>query len=250
MPKHEPREQGQTARSGGEVWLWGLHPVRAALSNPDRTLRRIAATPQGLAALGPTPPGLQIERLDAAALARKLPQGAVHQGVALLAKSLPDFDIEDVCGGDDPNRLVVVLDQVTDPHNIGAVLRSAAAFGATALVLTERHAPQTTGVLAKAASGALDVVPMVRVVNLARALTELAGLGFTRIGLAEEGGATLAALNVSGPVALVLGAEGEGLRRLTRETCDHLARLPTRADFGSLNVSNAAAVALYELRRR
>jgi 23S rRNA (guanosine2251-2'-O)-methyltransferase len=192
---------------------------------------------------------ISTEILTPDAISRMLPQGAVHQGLALLCEPLPPFDLEDVVGSTaSGQRLVVVLDQVTDPHNEGAVLRSAAAFGATAVVVQDRHAPPESGVLAKAASGALDLVPRVAVVNIARTLERLGRLGFWRIALSSDGDGTLAEAAVKGDVALVLGAEGAGLRRLVRENCDVSAYIPVKPEIGSLNVSNAAAIALYELR--
>ena len=190
--------------------------------------------------------------LDRAGLAALLPEGAVHQGWALEAEPLLPADLDDVLraaeiGGG--RAIVVVLDQVTDPHNVGAVLRSAAAFGAAAVLVAEHGAPPETGALAKAASGALDIVPLVRVVNLARALDRLKEAGFWCCGLDAEAAEPLAALDLGRRAALVLGSEGGGLRRLVRERCDYLARLPTRPELPSLNVSNAAAIALYELAR-
>lgn len=251
-----PRDPARTAAAANGL-LYGLHPVAAAWTNPQRRCRRLLVTEaaqgmleEALAAarqrgLDRPPPTIT----DRGEIDRLLP-GAVHQGVALDAAPLPDIDVDDVVrlAGEGPAHLVV-LDQVTDPHNVGAVLRSAAAFGAVAVVVTERHAPETTGVLAKSASGALEVVPLVRVVNLARALESLKAAGFWCVGFDESGERTPAALDLSGRTALVLGAEGAGLRRLTREHCDVIARLPTRGPVGSLNVSNAAAVALYELAR-
>jgi 23S rRNA (guanosine2251-2'-O)-methyltransferase len=186
---------------------------------------------------------MEIERL--------LPRGAVHQGVALLADPLPGLDLEEAAAPSGESALVVVLDRVTDPHNVGAIVRSAAAFGALAVVLTDRHAPAATGTLAKAASGAIEHVPIVRVPNLARALRQLGDLGYWRIGLDAGAALTLAAA-VKGQrrIALVLGAEGGGMRRLTGELCDAHARLPIGQAVESLNVSNAAAVALYECVRQ
>ena len=254
------RPGGGERRGGGNGMLYGLHPVAAAWLNPERRVRRLLVTESGresleetlgrAAAVGldrPTPTLVERAELD-----RLLPPGAVHQGMALDAGPLPELGIEDVCaaGQTESNALVVVLDQVTDPHNVGAILRSAAAFGAQAVLVTERHAPEVTGVLAKSASGALEVVPLVRVTNLARALGDLQQAGFWCVGLDESGARTLNEVDLAGRTAVVLGAEGPGLRRLTRERCDEIARLPTRGPIGSLNVSNAAAVALYEVARR
>jgi 23S rRNA (guanosine2251-2'-O)-methyltransferase len=174
----------------------------------------------------------------------------VHQGVVLEAAPLHEPSLHDIIAGDNPPDLLIMLDQVTDPHNVGAILRSAAAFGAGAVIMTERNAPGLTGVLAKAASGATEHVPQIHVVNLARVLDELQEAGYWRVGLAEEGAKELSALDLSGRTVLVLGAEGEGLRQLTRKKCDELAKLPTSGPIGSLNVSNAAAVGLYEARRQ
>ncbi|WP_448208725.1 23S rRNA (guanosine(2251)-2'-O)-methyltransferase RlmB [Azospirillum sp. sgz302134] len=262
-PESSGRE-GRRERSGGGrgaqgALLYGLHPVAAALLNPERRVHRLLVTENARAALEPVlaqakargldrPGALPVERHD---LDRMLPPGAVHQGVALDVGPLEEVGVEDICAeaDSDPNALIVVLDQVTDPHNVGAILRSASAFGAKAVVVTERHAPETTGVLAKSASGALEAVPLVRVTNLARALGDLQQAGFWTVGLAESGSQTLAQCNLTGRTALVLGAEGAGLRRLTMERCDVIARLPTQGPVGSLNVSNAAAVALYEVAR-
>ena len=238
------------------VWLHGLHPVAVALANPARRLRRLLLTEDAEAALAARRPAgqpwrLAPERADRARFATFLPEDAVHQGAALLADPLPPVPLDRALAhAEGP---VLVLDQVTDPRNVGAILRSAAAFGAAALVLQDRHAPPETGALARAASGALEVVPVVREVNLARALRELKDAGLWVVGLDAAAPVTLAqaAHGLGGRrVALVLGAEGEGLRRLTRETCDELARLPIAPEVESLNVSAAAAVALYELARR
>ena len=233
------------------VWLFGHHAVSAALGNPARRLRRLLTTRGAEAELAErfsppwriTPEIVDRERLD-----KLLGSDAIHQGAALLVEplnppALPHL-LEHSAGP------VLVLDQVTDPRNVGAILRSAAAFGAAAVIVQDRHAPQETGVLARAASGALEVVPVLREVNLSRALQALKDAGLWVVGLEADGQVTLAQSGLTGRrVALVLGAEGEGLRRLTREGCDELVRLPIRAAMESLNVSAAAAVALYELGR-
>ena len=261
-PAEAPRGRRHRREGGGRSQggiLFGLHAVAAAWLNPERRIRRLAATDAGLAALAPAlaeakaaglarPEPTPAERAE---IDRLVPPGAVHQGLALDAEPLPEVDIEDIvrlAAGREAARLIV-LDQVTDPHNVGAILRSASAFGALAVVVTEHHAPEVTGTLAKSASGALESVPLVRVTNLARAIGTLQEGGFWCVGLDEAGSRTLAAMNLAGRVALVMGAEGTGLRRLTAERCDEIARLPTSGPVASLNVSNAAAVALYELVR-
>jgi 23S rRNA (guanosine2251-2'-O)-methyltransferase len=267
-PAREPRRQpaarplAQPRRDTGS-WIYGRHAVRAALQNPARRLRRLVATAEIAAeaqawlaeAQARPAAGLRLETLERGRLEALLPEAAVHQGLALQAEPLPPAFLEDMLADLPPTpgtdvAVVVVLDQVSDPQNVGAVLRSAAAFGARALVLPEHGTPPSTAALAKAASGALEHVPLVRVTNLARALDKLKAAGFWCVGLEETGDRLLGELDLGGRVALVLGAEGEGLRRLTRERCDFLARLPTRDPLASLNVSNAAAIALYEVARR
>jgi 23S rRNA (guanosine2251-2'-O)-methyltransferase len=244
-PEH--RGRSEQAGSGGRFWLYGTHAAKAALANERRKFHRILVTERTHELL---PPGVAAESLSPDAISRLLPQGAVHQGIALLCDPLPAMDLEDAVALKPPgDRLVVVLDQVTDPHNEGAILRSAAAFGAAAVVVQDRHAPPESGVLAKTASGALDIVPRVAVVNIARTLERLGRLGFWRIALASDGDSALSEATNSGDVALVLGAEGAGLRRLVREHCDVSAHIPGATAIGSLNVSNAAAIAFYELRR-
>ena len=191
-------------------------------------------------------PANRIQILAREDLAQRLPAGAVHQGLAALVAPLEEPMLEDVLARCGDNALVLALDQVTDPHNVGAILRSAAAFGVAGLVVTERHAPADTGVLAKAASGALEIVPLVRAVNLARTLEQLKEAGFWLYGLDERGDAAIGTLDLKGRVCIVLGAEGEGLRRLTAEKCDRLVTIPTNAALASLNVSNAASIAVYE----
>ena len=227
--------------------LYGLHAVRAALDNPRRVPRRLLVTRNAADRLGleGKPAPCPVELATPEAIAARLAPGAVHQGVLLEAEPLPEIGLEDLGAA----RLVLALDQVTDPQNVGAVLRSAAAFAADAVVTTARHAPEATGALAKAASGGLEHVPLVTVVNLARALDELGAQGFLRIGLDSEGYAALEALVAPQPLVLVLGAEDKGLRRLTRERCGGLARLDMPGPIKSLNVSNAAALALYVASR-
>lgn len=241
------------------VLLWGLHAVREAWLNPARTCYRLWATESGLDAMEETilnGNSQGLARPDAipsqkAEIEHFLPHNTVHQGVVLEVAPLPEMTLDDLLGQDEIPQVIVILDQVTDPHNVGAILRSAAAFGAGAVIVTERNAPNATGVLAKTACGALEHVPLIPVVNMARTLETLKEESFWCVGLAEEGEHDLAASKLGdGRVALVLGAEGEGLRRLTREHCDELARLPTQGPIGSLNVSNAAATALYEATRQ
>jgi 23S rRNA (guanosine2251-2'-O)-methyltransferase len=246
-PKPDPRK---AERNSGAFWLYGFHAARAALANPRRTIRRAVLTDRAADELKSSLSRVRPEALAADALARLLPSGAVHQGVALLCEPLPALDLELALEAVQPGRrIVAVLDQITDPHNEGAILRSAAAFGVNAIIVQDRHAPPESGALAKAASGALDVVPRVAVVNIARALEELGRLGFWRIALAAEGDVALSEAAPAGDVALALGAEGAGLRRLVRERCDTTAFIPTMGAIDSLNVSNAAAIAFYELRR-
>jgi 23S rRNA (guanosine2251-2'-O)-methyltransferase len=255
-----PLRPGRERGSGGN-WVYGRHAVAAALANPARRWRRLAVLAEheaeaaalvAAAAAERRGEGEAVEVLDRAAFERLLPEGAVHQGWALEVEPLDSADLEDVLRAVEMAQgrsIVIVLDQVSDPHNVGAILRSAAAFGASAVIVGEHGAPPATGALAKAASGALDSVPLVRAVNLARTLDRLKDAGFWCCGLDEAAPATLAGLDLGNRVVLVLGSEGGGLRRLLRERCDYLARLPTRPALPSLNVSNAAAVALYELMR-
>jgi 23S rRNA (guanosine2251-2'-O)-methyltransferase len=242
--------RGSGRASNGQVRLWGRHAVEAALKNPERQHRKLWATPEGLESLdGELPADFPIEHAQAADLARLVAKDAPHQGLVLECAALEDVFLDEVALGE-ADRPIVVLDQVTDPHNVGAILRSAAAFGAAAIVTQDRHAPPEGGVLAKAASGALETVPWVRVVNLARALEELAEAGYWRIGMAGEAEAVLADILPTGPVAIVLGAEGEGLRHNIAAHCDVLAKLPIASVIESLNVSNAAAIALYAVASR
>ena len=241
--------RGSGRASAGHVRLWGRHAVEAALKNPERSHRKLWATREGVASLdGELPPDFAVEYADGHDLARMVAGDAPHQGLVLECEPLADRFLDDVL--DEREGPVLLLDQVTDPHNVGAILRSAAAFDACAIVTQDRHAPPESGVVAKSASGALETVPWIRVVNLARALDELAERQFWRIGLAGEAEMTLADAMPAGPVALVLGAEGAGLRQNIAAHCDALARLPISEAMESLNVSNAAAIALYAVATR
>lgn len=248
-----PRRQEFSPPTGGQYWMFGHHAVAAALANSRRRIHQIVATADAAAAIrrGERPDLPAVETVEREALDRLLGRDAVHQGLAARVSPLPEVDIYEICDLAQARERagLVVLDQVTDPHNVGAILRSAAAFGAIGVILTERHAAPESGTLAKAASGALEHVPLVRVTNLVRAMEELKQAGFWCLGLAAEGRQTLAEMKPGGRIALCLGAEGSGLRRLTREHCDALVRLPTSGPIGHLNVSNAAAISLYELVR-
>jgi 23S rRNA (guanosine2251-2'-O)-methyltransferase len=223
--------------------LYGWHSVAAALGNPQRRVRKLMLTENAAHRL--TEAGIRFpvepEMVRPDAIAAKLEPDAVHQGFYAEADPLEAPALEKLAA----EGLVLVLDQVTDPHNVGAIMRSASAFGVKALVTTARHSPDATGVLAKAASGALEHVPVIAVQNLARALATLKERGFMTVGLDSEGSEELASAELRAPIALVLGAEGKGLRQLTRETCDLVARLDMPGTIKSLNVSNAAALALY-----
>lgn len=238
------RKAHHAARADGRHRFWGRHAVAAALANPRRQVTRIWATRDAAASLDP-PQDVPLTIADAADLGRMVPRDAPHQGIVAEVEPLPDLVLADLIDDAPAGRPLLVLDQVTDPHNVGAILRSAAAFDALGIVTQDRHAPSESGALAKAASGALEFVPWVRVVNLARALEEMAKAGFWRIGLEGEADMLLGAALGPAHVALVLGAEGEGLRHNVAAHCDALARLPIGARMESLNVSNAAAVALY-----
>lgn len=241
-----PRRAGPPA----DDWLWGWHAVEAALANPRRGAPlRLVATPdkarQIEARFGRLKP---LETADAHQIGLLLPQGAVHQGVALRPAPLPEADLADF--EPRPGAVILVLDQVTDPQNVGAILRSAAAFGVAGIVLQDRHAPKLAGGLAKAAAGAVERTPVAHVVNLSRALDQLTEAGWRAVGLAGEAERGLAEVMDGSPTVLVLGSEGEGLRRLVAEHCDELAKIPMPGGFESLNVSAAAAIALYEASRR
>jgi len=256
--RNAPRRSRESRRSGppfrraespGDDWIWGWHAVEAALGNPKRAkARRLLATPERARQIeqkfGKQP---TLEMLDLQAIGNALPQGAVHQGVALKGDAPDSAALADYAAVS--GAVLLMLDQVTDPQNVGAILRSAAAFGAAGVILQDRNAPRLTGALAKAAAGAVDKVAVSRVTNLSRALEELAELGWRAVGLAGDSSSPLAEALDGGPTVLVLGSEGEGLRRLVADHCDALAKIPMPGGFESLNVSAAAAVALYEASR-
>lgn len=246
------QRHSQSEASSGDTanaFLYGVHAVTAALANDKRRITQLICTSsvaKDLEAAGQTnriKPTLA-ENTEISAL---LPPGAVHQGIAIRTNPLHEPDLENVL--ERANRLAL-LDQVTDPHNVGAILRSAAVFGVSGLVMTDRNSPPQSGVLAKSASGALEHVSLTRVSNLSRAIDVIIKQGFTVIGLDGDSSDELSEIDTTGKVALVLGAEGAGLRRLTRDKCDWLAKLPAAGPMRSLNVSNAAAVAFYELARK
>ena len=224
--------------------LWGRHAVAAALDNPNRKVLKAWAT-RDAANFMQFPQDVAVTMAEAPDLGRLVPNDAPHQGVVIEVEPLEDAWLDGILNDAPERAVLLVLDQVTDPHNVGAILRSAAAFGAIGIVTQDRHSPPESGVIAKAASGALERLPWARVVNLARALEEIGDAGFWRIGLAGDVETELKAALGPPRVALVLGAEGPGLRHNTREHCDALARLPISETVESLNVSNAAAVALY-----
>ena len=227
----------------GPVVLYGWHTVTMALANPERQIRKLLLTENAARRLEEEKVATRItpEIVRPSEIDHLLGPDAVHQGLLAEADPLPSPDIETL-----PQQgMVLVLDQITDPHNVGAIMRSAAAFAVKAIVTTARHSPEATGVLAKAASGALELVPIITVPNLARALTTLNDIGFQTVGLDSEGSENLSSTTLREPLALVLGAEGKGLRQLTRETCSVVARLDMPGLIKSLNVSNAAVLALY-----
>lgn len=248
------RGEGRETRSRLNIDLFGTHAVQAAWANPGRFIHALYITQDALKdfdtaapAKRPAPTVVSREDLD-----RALPPGTVHQGVALSCQPLEETSLDDLIRENETNdkSLFLILDQVTDPHNIGAILRSACAFGAGAMILQRKHAPEVTGIMAKTACGAVEHIPMAYETNLSRAIESLQAAGYFVIGLDEHGEKTIAQLPAYDKCALVLGAEGPGLRRLIKENCDTLARLPMKGPMPSINVSNAAAVALYELAGR
>jgi len=238
------KKSHQSHGSPNRPRLWGKHAVAAALDNPDRRVLRAWATREATGFMQ-FPKGVAVTLAEASDLGRLVPHDSPHQGVVIEVEALEEVWLGDLLTQAPERAVLLILDQVTDPHNLGAILRSAAAFGAIGIVTQDRHSPPESGVVAKAASGALERVPWARVVNLARALEEIGEAGFWRIGLAGDVETELKEALGPRRVALVLGAEGPGLRPNTREHCDAIARLPISDAIESLNVSNAAAVALY-----
>jgi 23S rRNA (guanosine2251-2'-O)-methyltransferase len=246
--RHAVRRGERRESADAPLILYGWHTVTAALANPARHIRRLLATENALRRLaedGIDTQKVAVEVVRPDAIAARLTPDAVHQGLLAETDPVPSPEIEDLTD----TGIVLVLDQITDPHNVGAIMRTAAAFAVSAIVTTARHSPEVTGVLAKSASGALELVPIVTVQNLARGLAALKERGFLLVGLDSEAADELAALPLTAPLALVLGAEGKGLRQGTRAVCDRLARLDLPGEIKSLNVSNAAALALYIANR-
>ncbi|WP_411818668.1 23S rRNA (guanosine(2251)-2'-O)-methyltransferase RlmB [Hyphococcus sp. DH-69] len=255
-PPSKPQNRRKTGRDspfpadGNGIWLYGRHAVAAAIKNPNRTVKRVFATRNGAQWLAEADTGLT-EAVEARPeeLDQILHQGAVHQGVAALVEPLAKHDIADICAPATPGRPVLILDQITDPQNIGALFRSAAAFGACAVIVQDRRTPPLSDALAKAAAGAIEAIPCIEVVNIARAINTLQEMGYFCAGLAGEGATEISALPAAQPLALVMGAEGTGLRPLVAKHCDGLYRIPIAEGIESLNVSNAAAITLYEVAR-
>lgn len=236
-------------------WLWGIHAVRAAWENPNRDIHSLLVTDKTMNYHKDwdTPSGVKRPKpdvVDRNTFQKRLPQGVVHQGLAIQCSSLDEVFLSDIIiqSKSRDKMILVMLDQVTDPHNVGAILRSSCAFGASAIIVQSRHAPEVTGTLAKSACGALEHVPIIREVNLSRAIEQLQDNFFNVVGLDEEG-EDITSLSNSDKICLVMGAEGPGLRQKVKENCTSLLRLPTDGPVPTLNVSNAAAVALYALKK-
>ena len=228
------------------MYLYGHHACEMALLNPKRKIETVFVTQRSTLEKLPSVGKTKVEVVDRKDLENRLPPGSVHQGIVLSVQPLPNQPLDFLGDIEEPNQRVIVLDHVNDPHNVGAILRSAAVFGASALIMTERHAPKESGVLAKSASGALELVPICVVSNLAQGLKDLKSMGFWCVGFAESGKQTLDQIDLKGKIALVLGGEGDGMRRLSQENCDFTVRFPSADAFSTLNVSNAAAIALYD----
>lgn len=257
IPRHEARKNSGQNEQRNDLWLFGKHAVLAALNNPARNIKRLLVTKRGaeqylteFSAINQDVRPLNPEIIQPELLEKNLPADCVHQGIALLTNPLPNKHIKDCCIiTDDESHLILILDQVTDPHNVGAIIRSAAAFGARAIISTDRHSPPESGTLAKSASGSLEVIPWIRVTNLGRALDELAEMGYWRLGMDGAAKLSIRQADFGKNIALVMGAEGRGLRKGTQSHCDALIKLPIQRTVESLNVSNAAAIALYEFSK-
>ena len=237
-----------TKNQSSGLWLYGYHAVTAALQNPQRKIYRLLLSKETAAELPQKllPAELNYETTSRTEFEQLLPKGAVHQGIAALVSPLPAVFEEDL--PEKENSVIVILDQVTDPHNVGAVMRSAAAFDADAVIITERNAPEATGALAKSASGALELIPLITVSNLARTMQTLKDRGYWCVGMDGSAEKTLRDAALPRKIALIMGSEGYGLRRLTAQNCDFMVKLPISERVESLNVSNAAAIALYDLK--
>lgn len=251
-PKHKKKSSGKIikkpAKSTAKTWIWGIHAAQAALNNPQRKVIEIFITRNTKAILAKTGTLPNINPVEPARITDALPPGAVHQGIALNVAPLPVISLEQIL--QNLNGPLLMLDGVTDPRNIGAIFRSAAAFGACGLITQDRHMPPLSGVLAKAAAGAIEQVPHIAVVNLSRTLEKLADVGVQSIGLAAETKTTLQQAPDGRPVCLVMGGEGKGLRLNVRKHCETLAKIPINPQMESLNVASAASVALYEIAVR
>lgn len=231
-----------------KYFMYGTHACSAALANANRIIEEVIFLHDKILEKLPSlPKGIKTRQADKNWFDKTLGVDAVHQGIACRVCALDPLGIDDLASISESNQLVIILDQVSDPHNVGAIIRTAAAFGAKALVMTDRHAPDESGVLAKSASGALELVPIMRYANLANAIKELKEIGFWMYGFAEGGTETLSQAKFSGKVGLIMGAEGSGMRDLTKKNCDFLIRLETSDQFSTLNVSNAAAIAMHQV---
>lgn len=245
------------ASSNGTVILYGRHPVSAALSNPDRQISKILCTQENADELkkllekNKRTPGL-LSIVDRKEIDRLLPRDAVHQGFLLYCRELEDYTLEDICimAEGKENCHVLILDQVTDPQNIGAIIRSCVAFDTLALIMQDKNAPAETGTMAKASAGMIEHLPLCRVTNLSRAVEQLKRAGFWIIGMDGYAQNTIDKINKSGKIAVIMGSEGKGMRRLVEESCDTTVKLPISPKVESLNVSTAAAIALYELNKK
>ena len=234
-----------------KYYMYGVHPCAAALINPERQIDEVIYINDKILDKLPTlPKTIKTRKADKNWFDKTLGIDAVHQWIALRITARDPLGIDELANESEVNQMVIVLDQVSDPHNVGAIIRTAAAFGAKALVMTDRHAPDESGVLAKSASGALELVPIMRYANLANAIKELKEIGFWMYGFAESGTETLNEAKFSGKVALIMGAEGSGMRDLTKKNCDFLICLETADQFSTLNVSNAAAIAMHQVFSR